>query len=107
MPPAVPGRAPAEREPQPPARREAGGSCRDAPSPSTASGFIELQRLVGNRAVGRLLGRSGDAGVLQRSIFDTLAEVVETVVDAVADPIGTAERVMGIGDRETVTDPVA
>jgi hypothetical protein len=98
-------------EPEPVARRvgvgEAGGSARDTPWPSTASRILDLQRRAGNRAVGRLLDRPGDVRVLQRSIFDTLAEVIEEVVHTVADPIGTAERLIGIGDVRTVTDPVA
>jgi hypothetical protein len=90
-----------EHDPEPVARRVAvggaGGSSRDTPWPRTASRIIDLQRSVGNRAVRRLLARPGEGGVLQRSIFDTLAEAIEEVVHTVADPIGAAERLMGIG----------
>ena len=45
--------------------------------------------------------------MLQRSIFDPIADVIEDVVDAIADPIGTVKQVVGIGDIRTVTDPMA
>ena len=100
-----------EHEAEPVARRgtveKPGASLHDARRLSTRSSILDLQRRAGNRAVRRLLRGPRATAMLQRSIFDPIADVIEDVVDAIADPIGTVKQVVGIGDVRTVTDPMA
>jgi hypothetical protein len=67
---------------------------RKAPRPSTTSGIVDLQRRAGNRAVGRLLQRSvfDPIADLIEDVVDPIADLIEDVVDAIADPIATVER---------------